>query len=125
MRRRHVISPGFDGNYQDLGISSFKGHDSTCNFILDNVVTLLVLLARQQADFTAEEQDVSRIAGLAHIQVRPPLDPGSGLEIPAICQGTGVWHGVFIPQSKLMPGCRFFLRVQVVDSAAAFDDYFT
>ena len=34
MRRRHAISPGFAGHYQDLGISSLKGHDSACNLIL-------------------------------------------------------------------------------------------
>ena len=34
MRRRHVTSPGFSGHYQDIGISSLKEHDSTCNLIL-------------------------------------------------------------------------------------------
>ena len=28
MRRRHAISPEFSGHYQDLGISSSKGHAS-------------------------------------------------------------------------------------------------
>ena len=27
------------------------------------------------------------------------LDPSSGREIPAICHGTGVWHGNFTPES--------------------------
>ena len=38
MRRRHAISPGFSGHYQDLGISSLKRHDSACNIILSVVM---------------------------------------------------------------------------------------
>ena len=34
MRRRHAISPGFCGHYQDLGTPSFKSHDYACNDIL-------------------------------------------------------------------------------------------
>ena len=34
MRRRQAISPGFSSHYQNLGISSLKEHDSTCNRIL-------------------------------------------------------------------------------------------
>ena len=33
MSRRHAISPGFFGHYQDLGISRLKGHDSDCKRI--------------------------------------------------------------------------------------------
>ena len=28
MRRRHAISPGFSGHYEDLGILSLEGHAS-------------------------------------------------------------------------------------------------
>ena len=34
MRRRHAISPGFAGHYQDLDTSSLARDDSACNFIL-------------------------------------------------------------------------------------------
>ena len=34
MRRRHAISPGCSGHYQDLGISSLTRHGSACNSIL-------------------------------------------------------------------------------------------
>ena len=34
MRRRHAISPGFSGHYQDLGIASRKKHDSACKLVL-------------------------------------------------------------------------------------------
>ena len=37
IRRRHAISPGFSGHYQDLGKSSLKRHDSACNLILSAV----------------------------------------------------------------------------------------
>ena len=33
MRRRHVISPGISGHYQDLGNLSSKMHDSACNYL--------------------------------------------------------------------------------------------
>ena len=37
MRRRHAISPGFSGNYRDLGIPSRKRHASACKLILSVV----------------------------------------------------------------------------------------
>ena len=34
VRRRHAISTVFAGQYQDVGSSSIKRHDSACNIIL-------------------------------------------------------------------------------------------
>ena len=34
MHRRHAISPGLAGHYQDIGILSFNIHDSACNLTL-------------------------------------------------------------------------------------------
>ena len=43
------------------------------------------------------------------------LDTGSGREIPAICNGTGVWHGIFTQNPSTgdgqIPGCRFIMSV--------------
>ena len=33
MRRRHAISPGSFGHYQDIGIASITRHDPACNLI--------------------------------------------------------------------------------------------
>ena len=59
VRRRHAISPEFSGHYHDLGISSLKGHDSACNFILrvPNVCLkgLLVWMPTQASVFGQRE----------------------------------------------------------------------
>ena len=58
MRRLHAISPGLYGHYQDLGISSLKGHDSACNLTL-SVGSILGL----RLDFWAVPWGVSHGAG--------------------------------------------------------------
>ena len=50
MRRRHAVSPGFSGHYQDLGIPNLKGHDSACNLIVS--VALRVWQARVVFELT-------------------------------------------------------------------------
>ena len=35
MRQRHAMSLGVSGHYQDIGISSFKLHNSACVFKYD------------------------------------------------------------------------------------------
>ena len=41
----------------------------------------------------------TKLQPVFHCSSLSTLDPGSGREIPAICHGTGVWHGYFTPES--------------------------
>ena len=74
MRRRHAISPGFSGHYQDLGIASLKLHASACNLIISLVERGLVYIyanvprhLRQRSTNQRTECPTSKIYGIFDI----------------------------------------------------------
>ena len=111
MRRRHAISPGFPDQYQDLGISSFKRHDSVCKLILSvhipplfqtkHTVRASSLATRGKHCIHPSTTDVQlcRVLYSAHIYVYQTTCTdhfGGGQHRVCVCVGQ-VHHGGSVP----------------------------
>ena len=100
MRRRHAISPGFPGHYQDLGISSTKRHDSACNLILSVVTRHFNPHAWPQAHSAAK----SPVRAMTRTEADELLMRGKGVKPgetwSLTCYGLSEWH----EGQRMIPG---------------------